>query len=86
MSNAERQKRYRVRRQKMETGRFMIKAASDKILVNMVVAVKSTEACMDSRITETQNKFWDVLRTLGFNANKIVLETNISDDDYWPEI
>ncbi len=65
----------------METGRFIIKASSDKILIRMTVAVKSTEACMDGSITKAQNMLWDTLRNLNFDANKIVIEP---DNDLQP--
>ena len=55
----------------MDTGRFIIKATSNKMLVRMVVTVRSTEACMDGRIRETQNTFFDMLRILNFDACKI---------------
>ena len=58
----------------MQSGRFIIKASSSKMLVFMVVTVKSTEACMDGRIKEAQNKFFDVLRNLNFDACKIAID------------
>ena len=58
----------------METGRFVIKALSDKILVSLTVAVKSTEACMDGTIREVQNRYFDIFRAEGFDASKITIE------------
>ncbi len=58
----------------MITSRFVIKATSDKTLVRIVVAVRSTEACMGIRIKETQNIWFDLLRGQGFDAVKITFE------------
>ena len=57
----------------MKKGRFIITASSERMLVRMVVVVKSTDACMDGSISKAQNCFFDVLRNLKFDANKIIL-------------
>ena len=65
----------------METGRFTIKASSDKMVVSMTIAVKSTGACVEGRMREAQNTFWDILRDLNFDADNISLGRRKNDTE-----
>ncbi len=63
----------------MMTEQFVIKAkrrGSSKVTLRLQATVESTESCMESKISDTKNTLFDMLRSLGYDADKIEFGTS----------
>ena len=55
----------------MEESQFMLMAKGKTVDIKMSVTARSTGSCTASKVTETKNDIFDMLRGMAFDVDKI---------------